>query len=187
MREYCRPTSRQSDPALIPSKVDCPVTGSIGFRVSAHLPAHSRTPIENSLPKSFIMTNLPVSPTGRGICEPILRNSLRMTILRSRGGGGSTYLSSQNGTPSSVGAFGDLGKSVAGNDDDGRVDQLVLRDRAAWLASSLASWFCSRLICAIENSSDRASLRQVQFREYRRGLRQVYWPVICFTTICESE
>ncbi len=34
---------------------------------------------------------------------------------------------------------------------------------------------------------ERASLRQVQFSECRRGLRQLYSPVICFTTTSESE
>ena len=59
--------------------------------------------------------------------------------------------------------------------------------RAAELARRLASALCSRLTWEIENFNDRASLRQVQFREYRRGLRQAYTPVICFTTTSESE
>src|SRR5271157_2535961 len=44
-------------------------------------------------------------------------------------------------------------------------DQSALPERAAWLASSLASRFCSRLMWAMENSRERASLRQVQLSE----------------------
>src|SRR5579864_2376068 len=62
-----------------------------------------------------------------------------------------------------------------------------VRERAASLARRLASWLCSLGICAMRNLRPRANLRQVQFREYRRGLRQAYSPVICFTTSSESE
>src|SRR4051812_15044784 len=67
--------------------------------------------------------------------------------------------------------------------------RLILRRRlrTASLARLLASPLCSRLMWAMENRSERANLRQVQFRLYSGAVRQAYSPVICFTTICESE
>src|SRR6266566_3183116 len=61
------------------------------------------------------------------------------------------------------------------------------RRRNADCASPLASALSSRGTCEMENFSERASLRQVQCKEYSRGLRHVYSPVICLTTTCESE
>src|SRR5580658_5195135 len=54
---------------------------------------------------------------------------------------------------------------------------------ANWLASALSS----RGTCEIEKLRARASLRQVQCREYRRELRQMYSPRIWRTTTSESE
>src|SRR5690242_19091848 len=54
--------------------------------------------------------------------------------------------------------------------------------RTAELARRLASALSSRGTWAIENSSERASFRQIQCREYKRALRQTYSPFICLTT-----
>ena len=58
---------------------------------------------------------------------------------------------------------------------------------AAELARRLASVLFSRRTLEIEKSSDRANFRQIQFREYSRGLRQLYSPLICLTITSESE
>src|ERR1035437_3394215 len=63
----------------------------------------------------------------------------------------------------------------------------AVRRRSADCASPFASALLSRGTCEMENFSERASFRQVQCKEYSRGLRQVYSPVICLTTTSESE
>jgi hypothetical protein len=45
--------------------------------------------------------------------------------------------------------------------------------RIAELAKPLASALCSRGTWEMEKSKERASLRQIQFKEYKRGLRQL--------------
>ncbi len=45
--------------------------------------------------------------------------------------------------------------------------------RAAAVAKPLASMLLSLRMWEIVNSSERASLRQIQFNEYRRSLRQL--------------
>ena len=59
--------------------------------------------------------------------------------------------------------------------------------RTAELARLLASVLLSRGMCEMEKCNERANLRQIQFREYRRGLWQLYSPLICLTTTSESE
>jgi len=59
--------------------------------------------------------------------------------------------------------------------------------RTAELARLLASVLRSRGMCEMEKHNERANLRQIQFREYRRGLWQLYSPLICLTTTSESE
>ena len=62
--------------------------GLVCSRFFTHLPAHTLTRFLKTPSKSFVETNLPLSPTHRRICAQIIAILMKTRNFEEKGGGG---------------------------------------------------------------------------------------------------
>ncbi len=84
-----------------------PVALSFLARRLANLPTELPLYVQKVPSNSFVMTILPLSPTGRGFCAHLSRNSFRKTNLRKTGEGGGTL----SCAPTNLSRFGTCSSS----------------------------------------------------------------------------